>query len=95
MSLKQKVNDKCLCGSNKKYKKCCKIDVLHKHNYLPPQSESQSIARFTSDILMKNIQEPHCKVCGDTEKDGKIFKIPTQTNDIYLCQFCYNVQKNM
>lgn len=23
MSTKQKVNDKCLCGSGKKYKKCC------------------------------------------------------------------------
>ena len=41
---------------------------------------------------MENITEPHCKICGDTENDGKIIKIPTQICDIYLCEFCYDVQ---
>lgn len=44
---------------------------------------------------MENITEIHCKICGDTKDDGKILKIPTQIGDIYLCEFCYNVQEQM
>ena len=107
MNTKQKVNDKCLCGSGKKYKSCCKnkpilteekksnVEVLPTHNYLHPQTLNQSMARVTLDLLNEKIQKHHCKICGDTEDDGKIFKIPTQVNDIYLCEFCYNVQINM
>jgi hypothetical protein len=103
MNSKQKVNDKCLCGSGLKYKKCCKnnkdlyndIKVLDTHKYIPPKTIIQSIARNTLDILMENIKEPHCKICGDTEKDGKIVKVPTQIGDIYFCEFCYNVQIKM
>lgn len=169
MSTKQKVNEKCLCGSGKKYKKCCidkpnsnvfpthitnlekqetplliegtlrhqsnimnaktkygnifngkiiytkysgdtndvptlvcsrdislvlgkprypekftdneyKIKVIDRNNsglYSIEVSKciTQSIARHTLDELMKNITEPHCKICGDTENDGKILKI--------------------
>lgn len=35
-----------------------------------------SITRHTLDELMENITDPHCKICGDTENDGKILKIP-------------------
>jgi hypothetical protein len=99
MNTKQKVNDKCLCGSSKKYKKCCinklNSNVIPTHTYLPPQTLTQSITRNTLDKLMENITDPHCKICGDTENDGKILKIPTQIGDIYLCEFCYNVQSKM
>lgn len=93
MNTKQKVNDKCLCGSGKKYKKCC-INKLT-HTYLPPQTLSQSITRNTLDKLMEHITVPHCKICGDTEDDGKIIKLSTQIGDIYFCEFCYNIQINM
>lgn len=99
MNTKQKVNDKCLCGSDKKYKKCCinkpPSNVIPIHTYLPPQTLSQLITRITLDKLMKNITDPHCKICGDTENDGKIIKIPMQIGNIYLCEFCYNVQSKM
>ena len=99
MNTKQKVNDKCLCGSGKKYKKCCinkpPSNIIPTHTYLPPQTLSQSVARFQLENLMEHITEPHCKICGDTENDGKIIKIPTQIGYIYLCEFCYNVQIKM
>jgi hypothetical protein len=99
MNAKQKVNDKCLCGSGKKYKKCCinkpNSNVIPIHTYLPPQTLTQSITRHTLDILMENITDPHCKICGDIENDCKILKIPTQIGNIYLCEFCYNVQSKM
>ncbi len=99
MNTKQKVNDKCFCGSGKKYKKCCinkpNYNVIPTHTYLPPQTLTQSIIRHTLDELMENITDPHCKICGDTENDGKILKIPTQIGDIYLCEFCYNFQSKM
>lgn len=45
---------------------------------------------------MKNITVHHCKICGDTENNDKIIKIPTEEmGDIYLCEFCYNVQIKM
>lgn len=68
---------------------------LSTHNYLPPQTLSQSITRNTLKELMKNIKEPHCEICGDTENESKILKIKTQLDNIYLCDFCYNVQINM
>ena len=83
---KQKVNDKCVCGSSKKYKKCCKF------TYSPAFSIEQSIARNTLNNLMKDIKEPHCKICGDNEK---ILKLSTSQGDISLCYFCYNIQKEM
>jgi hypothetical protein len=98
MSEKQRVNDKCRCGSGKKYKKCClnKTQIeLPPHTVLPPKSFEQMMVRQYLEKKMENIKEPHCKICGDTEKNGKIMKIPTQNNDIYLCEFCYNVQINM
>jgi hypothetical protein len=109
MNSKQKVNDKCLCGSSKKYKKCCKNksvsniiptnitnnETIETYTYLPAQSHEQLIYRSMIEEKFKNIKEPHCKICGDTENDGKILKIPTQIGDIYLCQFCYDIQINM
>lgn len=128
MSLKQKVNDKCLCGSGKKYKKCCinkqpisvvpkyitdvekeensvlieetlkhkpNIEVLNNHTYLPPQTTDQLIFRNMLKPYHENIKEPHCEICGDTENDGKLFKIPTQISIIFMCEFCYNVQTQM
>ena len=103
MDTKQKVNDKCLCGTGLKYKKCCKnkhesknnIEVLDTHKYTHPKTMGQLLWRNISDKSMENIKEPHCKICGDTEKNSKIFKIPTQIGDIYLCEFCYNVQIKM
>lgn len=98
MNTKQKVNDPCLCGSGKKYKKCCNkqnsVNVPI-HTYLPPQTLSQSITRDTFEKLMENIKDPHCQICGDTEDDGQILKIPTQIGDKYFCKFCYHVQINM
>ena len=95
MFAKQKVNDKCACGSGKKYKICCMHKVLHKHIYLPPKTMEQFAVRATLEVLMAGISVPHCKVCGDTEKESKIVKIPTQIGDIYLCEDCYRIQKNM
>jgi hypothetical protein len=98
MSKKQPVNDKCLCGSEKKYKKCClnkTLIELPPHTDLPPISFEQMMVRNQLEKIMENIKEPHCKICGDTEKDGKIMKIPTQNNDMYLCEFCYNVQMKL
>ena len=62
----------------------CDIEVLHRHAYLPPQTLTQSITRHTLNKLMENITDPHCKICGDTENDDKILKIPTQIGDIYM-----------
>lgn len=73
----------------------CDIEVLQKHNYLPPQTLTQSITRNTLNKLMENIKEPHCEICGDTENDCKIKKIPTQIGYIYLCEDCYDIQLNM
>ena len=99
MNTKQKVNDKCLCGSGKKYKKCCinkqNSNVIATHTYLPPQTLTQSITRNTLDKLMENVTGPHCKICGDTEHDGKLLRIPTQMGDMYFCEFCYDCQINM
>ena len=102
MNTKQKVNDKCLCGSGKKHKKCCmnnsstsNIETLDTQIYLPPATLEQSIFRNKLEKLMENIKEPHCKICGDTQNDSKLLKIPTQIGDIYLCEFCYNVQMDM
>ena len=107
----QKVNDKCACGSGKKYKKCCNSPVanptsmntdankntesLHTHKYLPPKTKIQSAIRDELGRLMADIKEPHCRVCGDTANDGKLFEIPTQIGNIYLCGECYNIQKKM
>jgi len=98
MSKKQHVNEKCICGSGKKYKKCClnkTLIELPPHNALQSASFTQYMVRNELEELMKNIKVPHCKICGDTEKDSKIMKIPIENNHMYLCEFCYNVQMKM
>jgi uncharacterized protein YecA (UPF0149 family) len=146
MSSRQKVNDKCVCGSGKKYKKCCKLkdnkenfkksmeelqelnynSILNNtyqnnidkklkecgnnfnkinnnlyeeeigiHKYLPATSIVQSCTRDEFEEMFKHIKELHCKICGDTEKNSKILKIPTNIGYIILCDFCYKVQSNM
>jgi len=92
---KIKLIDRNNCGLYSVEVSKCDIEVLHTHTYLPPQTLTQSITRHTLDKLMENITDTHCKICGDTENDGKILKIPTQIGDIYLCEFCYNVQSKM
>jgi hypothetical protein len=90
---KIKLIDRYNCG---KYSiEVTKIEDIPKHTYISPQTLRESITRNTLDELNKNIKELHCKICGDTEKEGKIMKIPTQIGDIYLCEFCYNIQINM
>jgi hypothetical protein len=71
------------------------MESLHTHTYLPPKTNIQSIIRNELEKSMAAIKEPHCKVCGDTAKDGKLFEIPTQIGDIYLCEECYNIQMKM
>ena len=98
MPRKRRSNNKCSCGSGKKYKKCCavkKIINLPQHTEISPTSLQQTIVREQLEKRMKNIKEPHCKICGDTKEDGKIMKIPTQNGVTYLCEFCYDVQINM
>jgi hypothetical protein len=92
---KIKLMDRNNCGLYSIEVSKCDIKVLPRHTYLPPQTLSQSITRHTLDKLMENITDPHCKICGDTENDGKILKIPTQIGDIYFCEFCYNIQSKM
>ena len=92
---KIKLIDRNNCGLYSIEVSKCDIEVLHRHTYLPPQTLSHSITRNTLDKLMENISEPHCKICGDTENDSKILKMPTQIGDIYLCEDCYNIQSNM
>ena len=53
--------------------------------YLPPKTMQQAAVRATLEVLMAGISVPHCKVCGDTEKESKNVKIPTQIGDIYIC----------
>tara|TARA_R110000751_G_scaffold15016_3_gene48634 strand:- start:1384 stop:1626 length:243 start_codon:yes stop_codon:yes gene_type:complete len=53
---------------------------------------SQEIARNAIDKLTANIKEPCCRICGDTEKDGKLVEIQ---GEFCLCEFCFNVQINM
>jgi len=72
-----------------------KINVTNVHNYIPPKTPEQAAARAMLDAMMKNIKEDHCKVCGDTEKDGVLLKIPTNVGDIFLCEYCYSVQSKM
>jgi hypothetical protein len=62
---------------------------------LPPKTAEEASARILLEGLMQHIKADHCKVCGDTEKDGILLKIPTDKGDIFLCDFCYNVQSNM
>ena len=92
---KIKLIDRNNCGLYSIEVSKCDIEVLHRHTYLPPQTLTQSITRHTLDKLMENITDPHCKICSDTENDGKILKIPTQIGDIYLCEDCYNIQSNL
>jgi hypothetical protein len=99
-----KNNSKCLCGSNKKYNKCCKgnsiIELLDVHTYVPPKTLLNIMTRTMFDDINQQITKPHCKICGDTEEDEILVKIPTMmpTNEIkyiYYCEFCYNCQINM
>lgn len=92
---KIKLIDRNNCGLYSIEVSKCNIEVLHRHNYLPSLTLAQSMTRHTLDKLMENITDIHCKICGDTENDGKILKIPTQIGDIYLCEDCYNIQLNM
>ena len=48
------------------------------------------------ESLTKNIKDPHCLICGDTLEDGNLVKIKTIYNKIqYLCDTCFECQKNM
>ena len=71
------------------------ITELHPHIALPPQNLFQSIHRTLIAEHLKHIDEPHCLVCGDTEKQCKLLKIPTQNGEQILCQDCYNIQSQM
>lgn len=100
-----KVNDKCLCGSDKKYKKCClgkNIAALDEHNYVHPNSIHQLhirnvIQQYAAASVKARGREgdPYCRVCGDTEDLCKILVIPTQAGNINLCEDCYRIQKSM
>jgi hypothetical protein len=57
-----------------------------------PEFFKQEIARNVIDKLTANIKEPCCRICGDTEKDGKLVEIQ---GEFCLCEFCFNVQSNM
>jgi hypothetical protein len=98
MSFKINRNEKCPCGSGLKHKKCCinkNIIDGQFQNVLPPENREQAIVRNQMDNILQNKPEIHCRICGDTEEDGKIIKIPNQTNKLlYLCEFCYKVQNN-
>ena len=88
-------NEKCYCGSELKYKKCCKNIVS---TVLPPMNVQQAIAR---DIIFErnsHIKEPHCKVCGDKDDlvDMKVSQGPMKiVETLTLCKECINIQKTM
>jgi len=98
MNFKFDRNAKCPCNSNKKYKKCCiNKNTINTptHNALPPSNFVEFETRNTLHELLKNKPNKHCKICGDTEDDGKIVEVPTQNGIYFFCEFCYNVQINM
>ena len=93
MPTKERVNSPCACGSGKKYKRCCMNVVrLQEHPYVPPQTATQSAVRTAAAELGKGILEPHCVICGDTNRDSKILRVPTQKGESDLCEDCYRIQ---
>ena len=63
---------------------------------LPPQNNSQKIVREQIKKLTSHIKEPHCIICGDTTEQSKLIKVTTINDGIqYLCDFCFECQKNM
>jgi len=69
--------------------------TLPPHQAIGPASSAQAAVRTQLAMLMTDIHEPHCQVCGDTEAQSTILKIPTQAADVHLCEFCYRVQMRM
>jgi hypothetical protein len=67
------------------YKKC--VVTLPTHQAIGPASSVQASVRSQLAILMAGIREPHCQVCGDTEAQSTILKIPTQASDVHLWSF--------
>ena len=65
---KQKVNDKCLCGSGKKFKKCC-INKTKEEILLLMQKNGNEETRL---LMEKNGNEAHelYKICCDEGCDG-------------------------
>lgn len=58
----------------------------------------QSMCRYYTTILnkKKNGNTPHCVVCGDTEKDGKLHTVyGVEGSHINLCEDCFEIQNNM
>jgi hypothetical protein len=78
-----------------KAKQTKRIKRQQKYTVVPPKTISQQICRDTIDNLQKNIKVNHCRICGDTEDDGKLKKIQTKNEEFHLCLDCYNIQMNM
>jgi hypothetical protein len=91
--IKQKVNDICNCGSNKKFKKCCmKTQTI---TYQHKQPHIQNTSREIIHQLNKHIKVPHCIICGDTHKDGNLIHTNTDEGTALFCQYCYDCQLRM
>jgi hypothetical protein len=45
--------------------------------------------------LNRHIKVPHCIVCGDTHKDGKLIHANTDEGTELFCQYCYDCQMRM
>jgi hypothetical protein len=82
-------NEKCGCGSGKKFKKCCKDSQFE---YVEPQSIFQSIARDIIAERLRDIKEPHCMICGDT---NDLINIQMNIGEKTFCRFCHGVQMSM
>ena len=71
------------------------MNKKQKDENVSPKTISEQACREIIDNLQKNIKVNHCRICGDTEDDGKLKKIQTKNEEFHLCLDCYNIQMNM
>ena len=66
------------------------------YQLLPPQDEFQDIIRRCfGSMYAETINQPHCRVCGETEEDSRLLHIQAINGKIVLCQDCYDIQMAM
>ena len=59
--------------------------------YVAPANIKQAMARQIIADSLKHIKEPHCFICGDTEK---LLKIKMNKEKKKICEYCHNIQMN-
>lgn len=69
------------------------IKILYDHKIHGPANPEQAKYRQRTEEMYKNITEPHCKICGDTEE--QIYELRTETEMTRMCETCYNIQMDM